>query len=241
MTNVSGTASSLTAGNVTTNANLTGHVTSSGNAAVLGSFSSAQLKTALSDETGSGDAVFATSPVLVTPALGTPASGVLTNATGLPEAGLAVSNSPTNGYMLTAQSGDAGGMTWAAASSGLDAASQAEMEAASSNTVAVTPGRTQNHPGVAKAWIKYNAGTDSIYVSHNVTGIADEGTGDFTITIATDFSGINYVVNGTCSNNCYIHQDAATPTAGTVRVQARSDSGTATNTTHTYIAMFGDQ
>ena len=48
-TNISGTAASLTAGNVTTNANLTGHVTSSGNAAVLGSFTFAQLNTAVSD------------------------------------------------------------------------------------------------------------------------------------------------------------------------------------------------
>ena len=48
----------------------------------LGALSSAELKTAISDETGSGAAVFATSPTLVTPALGTPASGVMTNATG---------------------------------------------------------------------------------------------------------------------------------------------------------------
>ena len=34
--------------------------------------------------TGTGNVVLATSPTLVTPALGTPASGVLTNATGLP-------------------------------------------------------------------------------------------------------------------------------------------------------------
>ena len=43
-----------TAGNaatVTTNANLTGHVTSTGNAAVLGSFTIAQLNTAVSDAT----------------------------------------------------------------------------------------------------------------------------------------------------------------------------------------------
>ena len=84
LTNATGTASGLTAGNVTTNANLTGHVTSVGNAAVLGSFTSSQLATALTDETGSGAAVFATSPTLVTPALGTPASGVMTNVTGLP-------------------------------------------------------------------------------------------------------------------------------------------------------------
>lgn len=48
-TNLTGTASGLTAGNVTTNANLTGHVTSVGNAAVLGSFTVAQLNTAISD------------------------------------------------------------------------------------------------------------------------------------------------------------------------------------------------
>jgi len=35
-------------------------------------------------ETGSGNVVLATSPTLVTPNLGTPSSGILTNATGLP-------------------------------------------------------------------------------------------------------------------------------------------------------------
>ena len=83
-TNITGTASGLTAGNVTTNANLTGAVTSVGNASSLGSFTSAQLLGALTDETGTGSAVFATSPTLVTPILGTPTSATLTNATGLP-------------------------------------------------------------------------------------------------------------------------------------------------------------
>ena len=55
--------------------------------------SSANLKTAVTDETGSGALVFATapalsSPVLTTPVLGTPTSGTLTNCTGLPEAGI---------------------------------------------------------------------------------------------------------------------------------------------------------
>ena len=81
-TNITGTAAGLTAGNVTTNANLTGAITSTGNATVLGSFSSANLAGALTDETGTGSAVFAISPTLVTPALGTPSSGVVTNLTG---------------------------------------------------------------------------------------------------------------------------------------------------------------
>ena len=55
------------AATVVTNANLTGHVTSVGNAAVLGSFTSLQLSAALTNETGTGAAVFGTSPALSTP------------------------------------------------------------------------------------------------------------------------------------------------------------------------------
>ena len=54
-TSLTGTGASFTAGNVTTNANLTGHVTSVGNAAVLGAFTVAQLSTALSDASISGN------------------------------------------------------------------------------------------------------------------------------------------------------------------------------------------
>lgn len=51
--------------------------------------SSANLISAVTDETGTGALVFATSPTLVTPALGTPSSGTLTNTTGFPVANLA--------------------------------------------------------------------------------------------------------------------------------------------------------
>lgn len=46
---------------------------------------SAQLAGVISDETGNGALVFATSPTLVTPALGTPSSGNLSNCTNYPE------------------------------------------------------------------------------------------------------------------------------------------------------------
>jgi hypothetical protein len=87
-TNITGTAAGLTAGNVTTNANLTGAITSVGNTTSLGSFSSANLAGALTDETGSGAAVFATSPTLVTPTLGaataTSINGVTVTGTSTP-------------------------------------------------------------------------------------------------------------------------------------------------------------
>ena len=66
-----------------------------GVATFLATPSSANLAAALTDETGTGAAVFATSPTLVTPALGTPASGVMTNVTGT-AAGLTAGNVTTN-------------------------------------------------------------------------------------------------------------------------------------------------
>lgn len=45
---------------------------------------SAEIATLVGDETGSGLLVFATSPALTTPNLGTPSAATLTNATGLP-------------------------------------------------------------------------------------------------------------------------------------------------------------
>jgi len=70
-TNITGTATAFTASNVTTNANLTGVITSVGNA------------TSIASQTGTGSKfVVDTSPTLVTPNLGTPSAVVLTNATG---------------------------------------------------------------------------------------------------------------------------------------------------------------
>jgi hypothetical protein len=55
-----------------------------GVATFLATPSSLNLLNAVTDETGTGSLVFATSPTLVTPALGTPSSGTLTSCTGLP-------------------------------------------------------------------------------------------------------------------------------------------------------------
>ena len=76
----SGTATNLTGLPISTGVSGLG----TGVATFLGTPSSANLASAVTDETGSGALVFANSPTLVTPALGTPASATLTNATGLP-------------------------------------------------------------------------------------------------------------------------------------------------------------
>ena len=85
----------------------------SGVATFLATPSSANLAAAVTDETGSGALVFATSPTLVTPALGTPASGDLTSCTnaiayGLKSAtttvSISASTAPSSGQVLIASS-----------------------------------------------------------------------------------------------------------------------------------------
>jgi hypothetical protein len=52
--------------------------------AFLNNPTSANLRAAVTDETGTGLLVFNNTPTLITPILGTPSSGTLTNCTGLP-------------------------------------------------------------------------------------------------------------------------------------------------------------
>lgn len=94
-TNISGnagTASAVAVGGITG--------LGTGVATFLATPSSANLTTAVTDETGSGALVFGTSPTLVTPALGTPTALVLTNATGLPAAAVLAGSLGTGAYVM---------------------------------------------------------------------------------------------------------------------------------------------
>ncbi len=62
---------------------------------------SLQLKGVISDETGSGALVFADTPTLVTPILGTPTSGTLTNCTGYTWANIASKPTTLAGFGIT--------------------------------------------------------------------------------------------------------------------------------------------
>jgi phage-related tail fiber protein len=82
-----------------------GRVTSGTNPTTFSGYgisdTSANLRSAITDETGSGSLVFATSPTLVTPLLGTPTSGTLTNCTGYTFANIASKPTTISGYGIT--------------------------------------------------------------------------------------------------------------------------------------------
>jgi hypothetical protein len=197
-TNITGTATAFTASNVTTNANLTGMVTSVGNAASLGSFTSAQLLAAVTDETGTGSVVFATSPTLVTPLLGTPTSGNLANCTGIPAPAA-----------LTTASGSAPSYS-------------------------------------ARAWVNFNGiGTVAIRASGNVSSITDNGTGNYTVNMATAMSDANYSMVATAQGvaatyaalACEDHDTNKTTSAVVVLTSNRS-SGAAADAATVNVSIF---
>ena len=150
----------LTASNVTTNANLTGAVTSVGNATSLGSFTSAQLATALTDETGTGANVFATSPTLVTPALGTPSALVGTNITGT-ATNFTASNVTTNANLT-------GAVTSVGNATSLGSFTSAQLATALTDET----GTGANVFATSPTLVTPNLGTPSALVGTNITGTA---------------------------------------------------------------------
>ena len=79
----------------------------------------------------------------------------------------------------------------------IEIAVQSEIEAGSSTTLAVPPGRQQYHQSAAKAWaLVENSGTYALASSYNITSVTDNSTGNCSVTIATNFSSTDYAIAG---------------------------------------------
>lgn len=145
------------------------------------------------------------------------------------------------------------GSTWRSEAAGdtqagiVELAVQSEMEAASSNTLAVTPGRQHYHPSAAKFWAKVtvSGGTPSVSASYNVTSVTDTDTGVLTVTIATDFSSANWCcqanclepgVGGTATRSLMVESQAA----GSVALRWKAGGASGTDPDAWYVAGFGD-
>jgi hypothetical protein len=178
----------------------------------------------------------------------TTAYGVLCAGTTATGAVQTLASLGSAGEVLTSQG--AGSLpTWSAASGGT-AASQAEMETATATNVYVSPGRQQYHPSSPKYWVSATTiTTTAIIGSYNVTSLTDNGTGDTTVTIATDFSDITYASvccasgDGSSSLLCMANTTGITysaPTVGAARFTINNVSIGASDS-HFYVVGFGDQ
>ena len=121
-------------------------------------------------------------------------------------------------------------------------ATQAEMEAGSVITSFVTPGRTQHHPGVAKAWVKYEQDSGhSAAASYNVASVTDAGVGQTTIAWDTDFSTADYVVTGTSVNGEFMDMLESSIAAGSIDARTRALDNSGVDNSNNWVVAFGDQ
>jgi len=136
------------------------------------------------------------------------AFSVLCGGTTTTDAQQSVASVGTTGQVLT--SAGAGALpTFANASGGLSAATQAEMEAAASLTVATTPGRQQFHPSAVKVWGRCGVAGDLESPSYNVSSVTDAGAGlatpIFTVSFSSGIYGSGGMLLEAASTNRYIN------------------------------------
>lgn len=171
-----------------------------GVATFLATPSSANLASAVTDETGSGSLVFGTSPTLVTPILGTPQSGTLTSCTGLPlTTGVTGTLGTTNGGTgLT--SFTSGGLVYASSASALTTGSLFKI------TTSSTSNRIQIDSGAAPKNTQEFRVSESVYNSSALIGVyVDDisliGQGYISLTSSAGVDSTITLTDGTGSVN----------------------------------------
>jgi hypothetical protein len=141
-----------------------------GVATFLATPSSSNLAAAVTDETGSGSLVFATSPTLVTPLLGTPTSGTLTNCTGLPIV------AGTTGTLSVARGGT--GVTTSTGTGDVVLSASPVLTGVvtvgGTSIVGLEIGDTTSGAGTATAYIDFHTGAN---VDYDARIVATGGTG----------------------------------------------------------------
>lgn len=172
-----------------------------------------------------------------------PGAANITTAAG--DAMLAQSLGSGNWKVLVYQKADG-----TAVVSGATAATQTQMETATSNVVTATPLNVNWHPGVAKAWVTFTGVAAAVITaSWNVTSVTRNSTGDYTITIATDFSSANYACVATCGQGVgasgaqfCLTPSGSDPAAGTYRVQTITlNPSTLADAAFVQAVFYGDQ
>lgn len=121
------------------------------------------------------------------------------------------------------------------------AATQSDMEAASSTTTAVTPSVVRHHPGVAKAWVLFTS-DGTITASYNVTSVTKNSTGDYTVTFTTAFSSANYVAFGMAQSDAtWGYKPGGTKSTTACQLVSKDLGGTLVDVVSGSLVFFGDQ
>jgi hypothetical protein len=123
-----------------------------------------------------------------------------------------------------------------------DGAGGTNRKTAASRIVTYVGADTDTRSGVAKFWVQYNGANGTVVTSYNVTSVSDDGVGDHTVTIATDFSGADWCVGAfPGAQNLGDILIASTQSAGAIRIMGSLDTGAAADMNEEYVWGFGDQ
>ena len=194
------------------------------------------LRLAVTADTGTGALVFATSPVLVTPELGTPSSGTLTNCTGLNV------SAASTGTLAVARGGT-GGTDAAAARAALSAAVSGTNNDITSLT-ALTTAAMQSILGgglsissATGGYIRFGAAGSLAFQWDTVT-LADDTQATFTLPLAysTAHLGAVAVVNSTSAPGAGTAMSAYVGTRGLTTIQLAQGSVVTSGSTVTYLS-----
>ena len=165
----------------------------------------------------------------------TPSIRSLDNATGVLVTGtLSVSGAAAFAAVQV------GGVLSATSIAGAAIATQALMEAGSSNTNAASPGRLHFHPGVAKAWARFDGTATSVTAaaSYGLTSITDGGAGVYTVIFSTSFSSnSNYVIIPSSTAD---HTKLRSLSAGSATILCTGSLGTAEDSAAVSFIALGD-
>jgi hypothetical protein len=126
------------------------------------------------------------------------------------------------------------------ATGAVEIAVQAEMEAAASALLAVTPGRQHFHPGHPKAWGRAQ-GDGTLDTSYNIASVVHTATGIYTVTLTTAMADTLYavVVGGFSSTNARIAMLASITSSTVFVVHVRSLSEALIDASFNFV-VFGD-
>lgn len=215
--------------------------------AFLATPSSANLAAAVTDETGSGSLVFATSPALTTPDLGTPSAVNLSNATNLPLATavsgtLGVVNGGTGLTSLTTGRIPYGNGTGAYSSSASLTFSGTVFKVGSTAELGGTTNPVTAFTGSANAYIQtyiYNAlsGTSSSadFAAYPDNGTDSSGWVDVGVT-SSNYSDASFSITG--PNEAYILGSAPSGASKTGNLVYATDSTGTANAHQWYVGGF---
>ena len=101
---------------------------------------------------------------------------------------------------------------------------------------------TNLQQGLVKAWCKFNGEASSIANadSFNVSGLTDNGTGDYTVVIDNDMASGDYATTCNGTEQVFSPLNNANTLAGSVRVYSKNLSDSNIDSQYTAVQITGD-